>query len=40
MPMRGGRFWDYQGADDLGQATGEVNGLVNGSPCKCGNGVR
>ncbi|SHH37412.1 outer membrane protein assembly factor BamA [Bradyrhizobium erythrophlei] len=30
-----GSLWDYQGPTTWA-ATGEVNGLVNGSPCKCG----
>jgi outer membrane protein insertion porin family len=29
-----GSLWDYQGPTSWA-ATGEVNGLVNGSPCKC-----
>jgi outer membrane protein insertion porin family len=28
-------LWDYQGPTSWA-ATGEVNGLVNGQPCKCG----
>lgn len=30
-----GSLWDYQGPTSWA-ATGEVNGLVNGNPCKCG----
>ena len=30
-----GSLWDYQGPTSWA-ATGEINGLVNGSPCKCG----
>jgi outer membrane protein insertion porin family len=30
-----GSLWDYQGPTSWA-ATGEVNGLVNGSPCSCG----
>jgi outer membrane protein insertion porin family len=30
-----GSLWDYQGPTTWA-ATGEINGLVNGSPCKCG----
>ncbi len=29
-----GSLWDYQGPTSWA-ATGEINGLVNGSPCKC-----
>jgi outer membrane protein insertion porin family len=30
-----GSLWDYQGPTSWA-ATGEINGLVNGSPCRCG----